>query len=155
MRPISLFRILVLLALGLWQSAGPASAADVEVLKAEFGLFDSFPVAARFKVSKTVPLKAGKAYGWRIHLKTKKSSVHLREVFELPRAPKTWPEAGTQITDDRKTAILERDVPVRDGFVQNIWSVAPGDPCGDSIIRVFIDNSEAAVFHFSFECEAI
>jgi hypothetical protein len=156
MKPMRPFLSLLLLALGLGQPAGPAAASDIEVFNAEFGVFENSPLGVRFRVSKTVPLKAGKAYGWRIYLKTKKRSVHFREVFELPQAPKTWGlPAGKQISADRKTSILERDVALTGGFVQNIWSVVPGDPCGDSVIRVFIEGSEAAAFHFSFECEAV
>jgi hypothetical protein len=156
MKPVSRFLILLLLALGLGESAGPAAASDVEVLNAEFGLFSNGPFGGGFKVSKTVPVKAGQAFGWRIYLKTNKRSVHFREVFELPRPPKIWgAPAGQEVSADRKTSIIEHDVPVSSGFVQNIWSVAPGDPCGDSMIHVFIEGSEAATFHFSFECEAI
>jgi hypothetical protein len=155
MKPINPFLILLLLALGLGQLTGPAAASDIEVLTAEFGVFNSPALGGGFKVSKTVPLKAGRTYGWRIRLKTTKRFIHFREEFELPLAPKSWGAAAGQISADRKRSVLERDVQVRGGLVANAWAVAPGDPCGDSTIRVLIEGREAATFHFSFECEAI
>ena len=132
------------------------AASDIAIRRAEFGIFKNSTVGAKFTVSRTVPLIVGQAYGWRIFLKTAKTSVHFREEFELPLAPETWGDpAGQSISTDRKLSVLERDVPATNGFIENMWSVAPGDPCGRYAIRVFIGESLAATFQFDVECPAV
>jgi hypothetical protein len=132
------------------------AASDAHVRSAEFGIFKNSTAGAKLTRSRTVALKVGQIYGWRIFLDTKKTTVHFREEFELPLPPETWGEQqGQTVSRDYKTSVLERDVPVEGGFIENMWSVAPGDPCGKHAIRVFIDGSLAATFQFDVECASI
>ena len=112
--------------------------------------------AARITETRTVPLKAGQVYGWRLSLDTAKTTVHFREEFELPLPPQTWgyPE-GQRISGDRKTSVLEGDAAAVRGYIGNRWAVAPGDPCGKYTIRVFIEEKLVATFEFDVECEAV
>jgi hypothetical protein len=149
------FLIVLLLAFAL-APGKILAASDVHVRGAEFGIFKNSAAVAKFTRSRTVPLKVGQAYGWRIFLDTRKTTVHFREEFELPLPPETWGKPqGQTVSRDYKTSVLERDVPVEGGLIENMWSVAPGDPCGKHAIRVFIDRSLAATFQFDVECASI
>ncbi len=148
--------LIVLLAVLSLSPGKIFAASDIEIRSAEFGIFKNSAAGAGFTPSRRVPLTVGQVYGWRIRLKTTKTAVHFREEFELPLAPKSWGEPlGQSISRDRKISVLERDVPVIGGFVENMWAVAPGDPCGNYAIRVFIDGKPAAAFQFDAECDAI
>jgi hypothetical protein len=55
------------------------------------------------------------------------------------------------ISPDRKTAVTERIVPTRVGFIANEWRFAPGDPTGAHAIRVYIDGQLIRDFRFRIE----
>jgi hypothetical protein len=55
------------------------------------------------------------------------------------------------ISPDRKTAVTERIVPTRVGFIANEWRYAPGDPIGAHAIRVYIDGQLVKDFRFNIE----
>jgi hypothetical protein len=130
---------------------------DIEVLHAEFGLFN--PATAGKPVltpSAVVPFKKGQRYGWLIVLRTTKPKVKWREEFTLPSPPSTWagdelPAASQTVSQDRMTSIVELDAIPIDGVIENVWEVAPGDPKGHYIIRVTIDGGNQQVFEFDLQ----
>jgi len=156
-------RIRFLLALlTLAGCAGPAaleqSAAKlpIEVVKAEFGLFNALETGRPpFIATPLVPLVVNQAYGWVIVLKTSEKTVRWREEFTLPAAPATWggPERiGTRsMSDDGRTTITEREVTLHNGAIFNSWSVAPGDPTGTYRMRVTIEDRLVRTFEFRVE----
>ena len=105
-----------------------------------------------FQVTNTVPLLKDQSYGWVIRLDPTISKTKWKEVFELPTKPKTWgageEEGMHDISENRTTSITERDVIVEDGYIQNFWKVAAGDPTGDYIIRVYVNDVLLETFKF-------
>jgi len=134
------------------------SASAPEVVSSDFGLFyppDSEKLV--FLPSRTVPLVPDQAYGWIIHLRTDKPKITWREEFVLPAKPATWgysePADTRHISADGRTTITERTVTPEDGVISHVWTVAPGDPEGRYVIRVFVENSLAATFGFDVKSD--
>jgi hypothetical protein len=127
-------------------------AADVEILRSDFGLVNSPESGKPFFVStKEVPMIENQAYGWIIHVQTKKTKIRWREELTLPSAPTTWGETETRkhyISEDKKVSVLEREVEPKDGLIFNFWSIEPGDPKGHYVIRVIIEDTLERVFEF-------
>ncbi len=130
--------------------------ADVQIIRAEFGLFNSSTSdGIVFVPSKTVPLVEGQGYGWRILLKTNKSKIKWREEFTLPSAPITWGDAEAQginsVSKNRKVSVMEREDSPVEGVIFNTWTVARGDPTGHYFMRVIIDKRYERVFEFDVQ----
>ena len=130
----------------------PAKQDNIKVIKAEFGVF------RRDKRGKTtfiptnkVPLEAGLAYGWRLQLKNYKGKVTWKEIFRLPQLPHTW---GTQngenfsLSNNGTAAVTTRTDKVKKGIIKNSWTVTSGDPQGNHLIEVYIDDRHVASFEF-------
>jgi hypothetical protein len=130
--------------------------ANVDVLSAQFGLFGSDPQGRRvlFETDR-FPAVTAAPYGWYVVFKTDKPTVIWREEFELPVAPPTWGPGEAMgvfsVSPDRRTAVTERIIPTRVGFVSNEWRYAPGDPVGAHKMRVYLDGQ--LVKEFSFEIQ--
>jgi hypothetical protein len=141
-------------------AAAPAprtgKAGAIEVVSAQFGVFGADPTGRRilFETDKFPAITAA-PYGWYIIFKTDKPTVVWREEFELPEAPPTWGPGEAMgiftISPDRKTAVTERIVPTRVGFIANEWRYAPGDPIGKHAMRVYIDGQLVKDFRFAIE----
>lgn len=130
--------------------------ARVEVVSAQFGVFGADPTGRRmlFETDKFPAITAA-PYGWYIIFKTDKPVVVWREEFELPEAPPTWGPGEAmgvyQISPDRKTAVTERVIPTKLGFIANEWRYAPGDPKGAHAMRVYIDGQLIREFKFDIQ----
>jgi hypothetical protein len=115
--------------------------AALEVVSAQFGVFGADQAGRRilYETDK-FPAVVAAPYGWYIVFKTSKPTVIWREEFELPEPPPTWGPGEAMgiytISPDRKTAVTERIIPTRLGFVGNEWRYAPGDPVGAHKMRV-------------------
>lgn len=137
-------------------TASTFKAAQVEVVSAQFGVFGADPSGRRilFETNKFPAITAA-PYGWYIVFKTDKPTVIWREEFELPEAPPTWGPGEAMgiytISPDRKTAVTERIIPTRLGFIANEWRYAPGDPIGAHAMRVYIDGQLIREFKFDIE----
>jgi hypothetical protein len=138
------------------KSAAEFHPADVEVVAAQFGVFGADPSGRRtlFETDKFPALVAA-PYGWFIVFKTDKPTVVWREEFELPVAPPTWGPGEAlgifQVSPDRKTAVTERIIPTKLGFIANEWRYASGDPVGAHKMRVYIDGQLIREFSFDIE----
>lgn len=130
--------------------------AEIEVVTAQFGIFGADPTGRRvlYETNK-FPAIIAAPYGWFILFKSDKPTVIWREEFELPEAPPTWGPGEAMgiytISPDRKTAVTERIIPTRLGFIANEWRYAPGDPIGAHKMRVYIDGQLIREFSFSIE----
>lgn len=138
------------------QSAADFHPAQVEVVAAQFGVFGADPSGRRmlYETDKFPALVAA-PYGWFIAFKTDKPTVVWREEFELPVAPPTWGPGEAmgifQVSPDRKTAVTERIIPTKLGFIANEWRYASGDPIGAHKMRVYIDGQLIREFSFDIE----
>ncbi|QEI06706.1 hypothetical protein FXN63_13345 [Pigmentiphaga aceris] len=128
----------------------------IEVVRTEFGLF--FPPGStkkKFVSARTVPLVENQMYGWRVYLKPGVGKVRWREEFVLPVAPSTWggslPGVTQDVSSDGRTSIKEGTVSGQQGVIWNVWSVAPGDPTGKYVIRVFVEDKLVKTFEFNVE----
>jgi hypothetical protein len=130
--------------------------AALEVVSAQFGVFGADQAGRRilYETDK-FPAVVAAPYGWYIVFKTSKPTVIWREEFELPEPPPTWGPGEAMgiytISPDRKTAVTERIIPTRLGFVGNEWRYAPGDPVGAHKMRVYIDGQLIREFAFDIE----
>jgi hypothetical protein len=136
--------------------ATPGKSAPLEVVSAQFGVFGADPTGRRvlYETAK-FPAVIAAPYGWYIIFKTEKPTVIWREEFELPEPPPTWGPGEAMgiytISPDRKTAVTERIIPTRLGFIANEWRYAPGDPIGAHKMRVYIDGQLIREFAFDIE----
>jgi hypothetical protein len=129
---------------------------QLSVVSAQFGVFgaDSLGRRVLFETDK-FPAIVAAPFGWLVLFKTDKPTVIWREEFELPEVPPTWGPGEAmgifQVSPDRKTAVTERIIPSRLGFVGNEWRYAPGDPIGAHKMRVYIDGQLIKEFKFDIE----
>ncbi|WP_146076095.1 hypothetical protein [Caldimonas caldifontis] len=132
------------------------SPSGYEVVRAEFGIFNQ-PNSGKpaFVPATVVPLTPNQGYGWIMLLRTTKPKIRWREEFTLPAKPNTWgdPEPlGTRsVSTDGRTSVTEREVSPDRGLIFNTWAVAPGDPKGRYVIRVFVEGSLVKVFEFDVQ----
>ncbi|HJW52097.1 MAG TPA: hypothetical protein VJ501_08815 [Burkholderiaceae bacterium] len=135
---------------------GTTAKLPIEVVSAQFGVFGADPSGRRvlYETAK-FPAVIAAPYGWYIIFKTDKPTVIWREEFELPEPPPTWGPGEAMgiytISPDRKTAVTERIIPTRLGFIANEWRYAPGDPIGAHKMRVYIDGQLIREFAFDIE----
>lgn len=105
-----------------------------------------------FKITNTVPLVVDQSYGWIIKLDSELPRVKWQEVFELPAKPDIWDSGDIsrehEIYENGRVSVMEREVDVEGGYIQNFWSVAAGDPAGDYVIRVYINDVLLEIFRF-------
>jgi hypothetical protein len=130
--------------------------AQIEVVSAQFGVFGADESGRRILLeTDRFPAVVSAPYGWYIVFKTDKPTVVWREEFELPVEPPTWGPGEAMgiyiISPDRKTAVTERIIPTRLGFVANEWRYAPGDPIGAHAMRVYLDGQLIREFKFDIE----
>lgn len=141
------------LALAIPAAAQPA--AKVEIVGSVFGVLNpDAPGGPAFTPSDKVSLARKDNYGWMIGLRTDQPTVHYREEFTLPAAPKAWSGDAAkelQVSKDRRTAVIERDVAPENGVIGNFWSVVDGDPKGHYRIRVSVEGGPAQTFDFDVE----
>lgn len=135
---------------------GGGKSAPIEVVSAQFGVFGADPSGRRVLYETArFPAVVAAPYGWYIIFKTEKPTVIWREEFELPEEPPTWGPGEAMgiytISPDRKTAVTERIIPTRLGFIANEWRYAPGDPIGAHKMRVYIDGQLIREFAFDIE----
>jgi hypothetical protein len=135
---------------------GPFVAPDVLLVSAEFGIVKKAEDGTiQILPAKSIPLVPGQLFGWRLRFHTKREMLALREELVLPAAPKEWSsddgDPAYKISPDGKTATTEAEVVMDDGIIQNMWSVADGDPSGDYEIRLFIEGKLVRTFKFKVE----
>ncbi|MDR2874633.1 MAG: hypothetical protein LBV44_01705 [Methylobacillus sp.] len=155
MKKIRHLLLAFLLSGGAMLFAAPTQAADdVEIVSSSFGLFyDLDSDNPAFVPTNLVPLTPKQSYGWIIQVSTDKPQIKWREEFTLPAKPETWgiDDSTSRTSADGLTTTTERTVAAEDGILYNVWDVAPGDPKGHYVMRVFVDDKLAATFEFDVQ----
>ena len=131
-------------------------AAHVEVVSAQFGVYGADNDGRRVLFeTDNFPAITAAPYGWFIIFKADKPTVTWREEFELPAPLANWGPGEAMgvftVSPDRKTAVTERIIPTRLGFVGNEWRYAPGDPVGAHKMRIYIDGQLIREFSFDIQ----
>jgi hypothetical protein len=94
-------------------------------------------------------------FGWRIRISGTGKVVKQVEELTLPIAPQAWvgieddEYSPTQLSADRRTATTTTFVTPQDGWLENTWCIAPGDPAGPHTIRVLAEGSLLREFDFT------
>lgn len=168
--PFRFLFIACLLAVVTLAAAAPAQAGltgvpqevapGVFLLFSEFGVWKDSDDETTFTPTTIVEMKDNVSFGWRFRVETDKDQVKMRVAITLPVPPKIWGHLGEvvekdvssdgamKISADRRTATEEGDYPVVDGWITNTWSFAEGDPVGDHLVRIYINEKLVRVFRF-------
>jgi hypothetical protein len=146
---------LLLCAIGLAGAANAAPPAPVEIVSAEFGIFDaSTPGELAFEPTAVVPQREGQRYGWIIELRTKKRSLSVREEYLLPTAATA---AGTKMNAagdrldvplPRRNQVSQRQLVPVDGRIYGEWAIGPGEPAGRRHLQVIVEGEVAGSFEY-------
>ena len=154
-----LFLLSVLFA-GATGAAGPdappvpvSAEKAVEVVNAEFGLFDvSNPKEPVFTPTRIVPHRQDQRYGWVIELRTRKRSLSVREEYLLPNRPRARSgdelDESLNIETPRRNQISQRQLVPMDGKIYGEWAIGSSEPAGHRHLQVFVENDVAASFEF-------
>ena len=152
---LALVALAGLTALILATGFRPAQSQTVSIEAAEFLVFlNDGQGNTQILQSDLVPLIPNLVcYGWRIRLAGAEGLVRFKEVFSLPTEPEVWggenDEFSTSaIAKDRTTSVTERFAPLQDGWIDNSWCVADGDPKGWYSMEVHINGQFAKRFDF-------
>ncbi len=141
-------------ALFVMLSAAAIPAHALEVVSAEFGVFDAKdPQRVIFVPTDVVPRREGQRYGWTIELRGAGRSVSVREEYLLPsrvEEKRTESAAGTQLVIplDRRSQVSQRQLVPVDGRIWGEWEVGPQEPAGKRQLEVIVDGQLAASFSF-------
>lgn len=133
---------------------GFASAADFEIIGAEFGLFEEGKGnEIVFQPSSYVPLAIGQRYGWIIEVRTLKRTLAVREEYVLPKAasdkpPDSHVARNLHIPDLRRNQVSQRQLALVDGQIVGEWSIGPGEPPGKRRLQVTVEGQVAATFDY-------
>lgn len=142
-----------LIALALLLTARLASAADVEIIGAEFGLFqETRGGEILFQASPVVPRAVGQRYGWIIELRTNKRSLAVREEYVLPSPKQKEPDnpvaRNLHVPDLRRSQVSQRQLAPVDGQIVGEWSIGPDEPAGKRRLQVVVEGEVVASFDF-------
>ncbi|HTS93003.1 MAG TPA: hypothetical protein VMG55_13430 [Stellaceae bacterium] len=132
-------------------TSAEAPETDVEVVCAQFGLFDmDADGRVLFTPSATVPLTIGQDFGWVILLRAKDPVVRWREEFQAPARPKTWGPmmSGRTISRDGTTSLMDEYSDARGGIITHAWQITEGDPTGHYVMRVLVGGTSLQIFEF-------
>jgi hypothetical protein len=131
-----------------------AQAPGVEIVGAEFGLFqEGKGNEILFQSSNVVPKAVGQRYGWIIDVRTLKRSLAVSEEYVLPQSPKqkepdTPVAKNLHIPDLRRSQVSQRQLAPVDGQIVGEWSIGPEEPAGKRRLRVVVEGQTAATFDF-------
>jgi len=143
-----------LTALALLFAARVACAAEIEIIAADFGLFEeTSDKEIAFQPSDIVPKAVGQRYGWIIELRTKKRALAVREEYVLPppagqKEPEGAVAKNLYVPDLRRSQVSQRQLVPVDGQIVGEWSVGPDEPAGHRRLRVIVEGEIAATFDF-------
>lgn len=134
--------------------AGTAHAAGVDILSAEFGIFEETSgKEILFQPSAVVPRAIGQRYGWIIGVNTLKRTLAVREEYVLPsasndKAPESAVARNLHIPDLRRNQVSLRQLAPVDGQIIGEWSIGPDEPAGKRRLQVVVEGETAATFDF-------
>lgn len=137
-----------------WLLSASFNVSAVEVVAAEFGVFDaSDPQRVIFEPTRVVPHREGQRYGWMIELRGIKRSVSVREEYLLPSRAvegRTDSAEGTKLVIplERRNQVSQRQLVPVDGRIYGEWSIGPQEPPGRRQLDVVVEGQVAASFEF-------
>ena len=153
-----------ILLLGFACMAGISGAATsaqvespVEIVSAEFGIFDaSNPRELVFEPTRVVPHRQGQRYGWIIEVRSRRSSLSVREEYLLasPKTALKANEATDSISESlslpvqRRNQVSQRQLVPVDSKIHGEWAVGPNEPAGHRHLQVVIEGQLAASFEY-------
>ena len=144
----------VLMRGALWlllSGAAGAMAAPVEIVRAEFGIFDvSNPRETLFEPTRVIPHKEGVRYGWVIEVRTSKRSLSVREEYLLPSQASTEPTTAGAIVIpfERRSQVSQRQLVPQEGRIFGEWEIGRGEPPGRRHLQVVVEDEVAASFEY-------
>jgi hypothetical protein len=149
------FLLVALVFAGLAQAAPPLpkDEAPVEIISAEFGIFDaSTPGELAFEPTDVVPHQVGQRYGWSIEVRTTRRSLAVREEYLLPpttSVPAADPlSASLNIPNQRRSQVSQRQLVPVGGWIYGEWAIGPLEPAGRRYLQVVIEGKPAASFEY-------
>jgi hypothetical protein len=112
-----------------------------------------FTVTDGFVPRDEIPMYLDPTFGWRLQLDCKPGEpISVREEFRLP-GPGVWgaiPEL--EVRDNGRVAVSRSEaVCDNDGWIEKQWSVSPGDPPGEWVIRVTPEGYARTTFRAVFQ----
>jgi len=143
---------LALMANSAW-SAPAEPVAEVEVVAAEFGLFEERKGDLVFTPAEVVPHVLGQRYGWVIEVKTKKRPLAVVEEYVVPHPNQGSPTElevarNLGLSNDKRIPVSQRLLTPMDDHIYAEWSVGPNEPVGHRRLQVLIEGRVAARFEF-------
>lgn len=143
---------------GIAGAAPPGQAGSpVEILNAEFGIFDAGkPGELVFEPTDVVPHRVGQRYGWVIEVRTAKRSLAVREEYLLP-TPAKPAAAGDPLAESlnmpaqRRNQVSQRQLVPVEGRIIGEWEIGPHEPAGQRHLQVIIEDRLAASFEYRVE----
>lgn len=143
------------LVAGVSFAAGPnPKDAPVEIVSAEFGIFDdSNPGELVFEPTTVVPHRLGQRYGWIIEVRTARRSVAVREEYLMPlraAVPEDAAPTGDSVTIplQRRNQVSQRQLVPVAGRIYGEWAVGPGEPAGHRHLQVVVEGQPGISFEY-------
>jgi hypothetical protein len=150
-----MLRTLMLICVLFGGAAAAADAPPVEIVSAEFGLFDaSNPRELVFEPGDVVPHRVGQRYGWVIEVRTGKRSLAVSEEYLLPHAAPTRTSPDNSATEvwnipqARRNQVSQRQLVPVEGKIYGEWAIGPNEPAGHRHLHVLIEGRVAASFEY-------
>lgn len=154
MIPKTLIVLAALVSANAFAAAPKAVEASVEIISAEFGIFDqSTPNELTFEPTNVVPHKLGQRYGWVIEVRTGKRTLSVREEY-LIAEPANEKKSADVVSDSlnipaqRRNQVSQRQLVPVDGRIYGEWSIGPNEPAGPRHLQVVIEGQSAASFRY-------
>jgi hypothetical protein len=128
--------------------------APVEIIGAEFGLFDARnPGELVFEPGDVVPHKVGQRYGWIIEVRTTRRALSVREEYLLPGPPRSMSapdplSESLNIPTERRNQVSQRQLVPVEGKINGEWAVGENEPAGHRRLQVVIEGHVAASFEY-------
>lgn len=125
-------------------------APDIEIVSVAFGRFLKSPQGVRFAPTRSMKMRPGDGYGWRVRVRTPRARVKMEEVLMLPTPPRSWGiSSAVRLWRDQRGATTTLMVDANSGVLENWWMFSEGDPTGKYTMHVRIEGVE--VGHVVFE----
>jgi hypothetical protein len=142
------------LALNCFAATPAPPEAPIEIISAEFGIFEqNTPNELVFEPANVVPHKQGQRYGWVIEVRTAKRTLSVREEYLIatpPKAPdnKNALDESLSLPAQRRNQVSQRQLVPVEGRIYGEWSIGPNEPAGHRHLHVVVEGQSAAHFEY-------
>jgi len=98
----------------------------------------------KFVPKERIEMVPGKAFGWRMALRSSKRTVTWSEAMSLPYAPTQWGVApNVTVSQDRTRSVTTETQRTERGYIEHTWIFVEGDPTGKYHLSISVDGVEA------------